>query len=100
MTPSPATAGLQFATLTTLAQLEALSEGWDALVERSSDANTFLTPAWMLSWWQAYRPAASLVAVTASRHDRLVGLAPMMLQTERRYGLRMRCLRFVGDGTF
>jgi CelD/BcsL family acetyltransferase involved in cellulose biosynthesis len=100
MTPAPSAAGLQFDTLTTLAQLEALKVGWEALVEQSSDANTFLTPAWLLSWWQAYRPPASLLAITASRDGRLVGLAPMMLRTERRLGVPMRCLRFLGDGTF
>jgi CelD/BcsL family acetyltransferase involved in cellulose biosynthesis len=100
MTQSPATTGLQFARLTTLDQLRDLSESWDALIEHASDANTFLTPAWLLSWWEAYRPPASLMAISASLEGRLVGLAPMMLKVERRHGVAMRCLRFIGDGTF
>jgi CelD/BcsL family acetyltransferase involved in cellulose biosynthesis len=87
-------------TLTTRAQLEALEGEWLALLERSADANTFHTPAWLLSWWNAYSPSAELRIVCARHGGRLVGLAPMMLSSERRHGLPVRCLRFLGDGTF
>lgn len=92
--------GLTFARLTTADQLEALAAEWDRLLERSPDANTFLSPAWLLSWWQAYAPDARLQSIAVRRADELVGLAPLMSVRERCHGVPLDCLRFMGDGTF
>jgi CelD/BcsL family acetyltransferase involved in cellulose biosynthesis len=69
------------------------------LLDRAVVANTFLTPEWLLSWWQAYLPSASLCAITVRHEGTLVGLAPMMVQAERYSAIAVRCLRFMGDGT-
>lgn len=92
--------GLNFARLTTADQLDVLAPEWERLLEQSLDANTFLSPAWLLSWWQAYAPEARLQAIVARRAGELVGLAPMMSVRERCHGLPLECLRFLGDGTF
>lgn len=91
---------LSFSILTSPAQLEAISVQWRELLATSSRANTFLTPEWLLSWWGGYEPAAQLQCLTAAARGQLVGIAPMMLSIERRHGLPVRCLRFMGDGTF
>lgn len=100
MTPSSHNRDLRFATLTTADQLHALANEWNQLLEQSPEANTFLSPAWLLSWWQAYAPAAELRAITARNGAELAGLAPMMRARERCHGVPLTCLRFLGDGTF
>lgn len=80
-------------------QFAALERAWDELVDEAADANTFLTFAWLHSWWVAYRPAAQLRVVTAERQGRLVGIAPMMVQREGGLDRILRRLRFIGDGT-
>ncbi len=100
MTLSSHNPGLRFTWLTTAEQLDALGAEWERLLERSPDANTFLSPAWLLTWWRAYAPDARLHAIAARRAAELVGLAPMMSVRERCHGVPLECLRFLGDGTF
>ena len=77
----------------------ALQPQWSRLVERAANASTFLTPDWLLSWWEAYQPAARLQILVAWRGDELMGVAPVMIAREKRLGMPLRCLRFVGDGS-
>jgi len=82
-----------------LAGLKGLREEWSRLAASHQSTSTFLTPEWQLAWWEAYQPNATLKAVCAFRGDELVGLAPMMIKAEKRLGLPLRALRFIGDGT-
>lgn len=76
-----------------------MADIWREVLPMAIDANTFLSHEWLSIWWQAYQPAAALRIVVAESEGRPVGIAPLMLQHERRLGLRVRVLRFVGDGT-
>ena len=76
-----------------------LAPQWSQLIERAAHANTFLTPEWLLSWWEAYQPPAWLRIVAAYRDDELVGVAPLMIVREKRLGMPLQCLRFIGDGS-
>lgn len=97
---SHGTPALTLTTLTTPGQLDEIRGDWEHLLARAADANTFLSPAWLLSWWEAYAPTARLQTVVARRGSELAGLAPLMLVRERSLGMPLRCLRFMGDGTF
>lgn len=76
-----------------------LQPQWSQLVGRAAHASTFLTPDWLLSWWEAYRPPARLRILAAFRDDELVGVAPLMIVREKRLGMPLQCLRFIGDGS-
>jgi len=82
------------------AGLSALQPAWSTLLGHAADANTFLSPEWLLAWWESYQPAATIQALAAYEGENLVGLAPMMVMRESRLGLPVRCLRFIGDGTY
>jgi len=81
------------------AALARLQPAWSALLGHAADANTFLSPEWLLSWWESYQPVATLQALAAHEGDKLLGLAPLMLVRESRVGVPVKCLRFIGDGT-
>ncbi len=85
--------------ISTVEEFTALRGVWDELVTAAADQNTFLTHAWLHSWWSAYQPSASLRIALAEHRGRLVGIAPMMVQREGGLGRMLRRLRFVGDGT-
>jgi CelD/BcsL family acetyltransferase involved in cellulose biosynthesis len=81
------------------ASFRELEDGWNRLLDEAADANTFMSHAWLESWWTAYRPAATLCILLAVREGTVCGIAPMMLCRGRRAGRLLRCLRFIGDGT-
>ena len=90
---------LHLETVTNAAAFAALQPHWSQLVERAANASTFLTPEWLLSWWEAYQPPAQLHILTVRRGDELVGVAPLMIVREKRLAIPVRCLRFIGDGS-
>jgi CelD/BcsL family acetyltransferase involved in cellulose biosynthesis len=79
----------------------ALKEEWDRLFSRAVDTNPFLSHDWLFSWWVSYRPKAKLLVLLArDESNDLIGIAPLMLERKFLFGIPMRVLRFVGDGTW
>lgn len=63
--------------------LAAIEDEWWALWRRMPAATPFQSPAWLIPWWTVFAPGV-LRVVTARRGDRLVGLAPLYLESGRR----------------
>ena len=80
-------------------EFTALASQWQELLRRSEDANTFLSHAWLHSWWTCYRPDAKLRILLCEKGGQLRGIAPMMISREGLAGRLFRRMRFVGDGT-
>ncbi len=85
--------------ISTDGEFAALAPQWHELVHRSEDANTFLSHAWLHSWWTCYRPDAKLRILLCEKGGQLRGIAPMMISREGLAGRLFRRMRFVGDGT-
>lgn len=49
---------------------------WDGLLDRCGRHAVFLTPEWMLTWWEVYGGPGSLLLVAVWADDHLVGLLP------------------------
>lgn len=79
-------------------EFERLHDAWADLHRDSPAFNVFTSHEWLHAWWSAYRPAAQLAIVLIEENDRLIALAPMMIERRRR-GISTRVLRFIGDGT-
>jgi CelD/BcsL family acetyltransferase involved in cellulose biosynthesis len=78
----------------------AMAPRWRALLARCIDANTFLSHEWLYHWWTAYRPVArQSILLVEDTEGALIGIAPLMLARERRYGVPVRVLRYIGDGS-
>ncbi len=60
---------------------------WWALWSRSERATPFQSPAWLLPWWQTFRPG-DLMTVAVRRDGLLVGLAPFYRE-DGPYGRRL-----------
>jgi peptidoglycan/xylan/chitin deacetylase (PgdA/CDA1 family)/CelD/BcsL family acetyltransferase involved in cellulose biosynthesis len=82
------------------ADLQALKPAWDALLRESAADTIFLTWEWVTAWWSVYgKPGDLRILAAFDDHDELRGIAPLRLETVRRYGRSVSALTFVGDGS-
>jgi CelD/BcsL family acetyltransferase involved in cellulose biosynthesis len=65
------------------AAFRSLEQDWWRLWARVPRATPFQSPAWLLSWWEAFAPG-SLSTLTVWRDGRLIGLAPFYVDADRR----------------
>ena len=63
-----------------LAGLEDLVPEWWGLWRKIPGSTVFQTPAWILPFWQIFAPGR-LCSITIRLGDRLVGLAPLYLES-------------------
>lgn len=63
-----------------LAGLIAVEEAWWELWRRCPAATPFATPAWCLSWWEAFGPGRLQSVALHDDDGRLVALAPLYLE--------------------
>ncbi|GAB1470834.1 hypothetical protein MASR2M66_17120 [Chloroflexota bacterium] len=80
----------------TLKEFAALKESWTLLLESRKHKTAFLTWEWMHSWLKNHAEAGTLWIVTAWCGNELIGVAPLMLVSSNRMGLKSRILRSIG----
>lgn len=83
---------LSFTTLTSVAELDAVADRWDALADLAPRPSPFLLTAWIRAWSTVAADGAELVLEVACRDGRVVAAAPF--QVARRRGVRV--LELVG----
>lgn len=77
---------------------EALRDDWAELFEESSPRHPFLHGDWYLNWWQAFsQPEWDMRLWGVRERDKLLAVAPLYVRVERRWGRRVRVLRFWAD---
>ena len=69
------------------------SEEWNLLLSGSETNTIFQTYEWVWTWWSVFGPMHSLFLVEVRDRDRLIALAPLMLDSSG----RKRSLRFIGE---
>jgi len=77
-----------------LAQLAPI---WDDLVERTGVNHPFITHAWIQTWWESFGAGGELLVLLVRADGEPIAIAPFMRVTERIYGARHRCLRFIAN---
>ena len=82
------------------AGLYELRSAWDRLLQESASNAIFLSWEWVTAWWRSYGKTGELCVLTASDESGVLrGIAPLRLQTMRKYGQTYAALAFVGDGS-
>lgn len=66
---------------------------WSDLAERALDREPFLTPEWLLAWWEAFG-AGTMKLVLIWADGRLIGVGPFAVENQRIWGRSRRVLRF------
>lgn len=89
-------AGVSVGALETLEDIRAVAPEWSDLLERALDAEPFLSPEWLLPWWDSFGVGQPRL-ITARCDGRLVGLAPLSITRQRFLGADRRVARLWGN---
>jgi len=85
--------GMQAFLIRDAAEIQRLKPEWEALWHACPGATSFQRPEWILAWIQSFQPAEPML-ITVRRNGRLVGLAPLLIYSDR----DERVLAFMGGG--
>jgi|GEM_PF-2389256 len=79
-----------------LPELQMLAPKISELLAHSPQNNIFLTPEWLLTWWEFWSDNAQLYFLIAEQDRQLIGMAPLMLQKQSWLGIvEIRMLSFL-----
>jgi CelD/BcsL family acetyltransferase involved in cellulose biosynthesis/peptidoglycan/xylan/chitin deacetylase (PgdA/CDA1 family) len=81
------------------ADVQKLSDSWNALLADSTSNTIFLTWEWAEAWWKNYGAGRPLFVLSAWEGNSLEGIAPFFVEGVTRYGWQWLCLKLVGDGS-
>lgn len=86
---------MQFSVLESTDAVRELSDEWTALLDGALDPHPFVSPDWLLTWWGAFGDPSWRMQFGVLRRDgALVGVAPLYVSKERRWGRTAQVLRF------
>jgi CelD/BcsL family acetyltransferase involved in cellulose biosynthesis len=98
--PMAAQSGLTIRECRDWNELERLQPEWNRLLQLNPALGLFSTPEWLLPWWRAYgRNKELLSLVVTDAETRVVAILPMYLERATFFGLQIRKLRLIGDGS-
>jgi len=75
---------------------ENIRKDWDRLLSHSPVKSVFLTWEWLYGWWKVYGADKELWLVTAWQDAELVGIAPLMRETRKKFGLSLHTIVNLG----
>lgn len=81
-------------------QFKNMHTEWSDLLNRSMADNLFMSWAWHYCWWETFGKNQGLELLIVAVYDNnqlLLGLAPLYIQNENRYGIKIRRLQFLGN---
>lgn len=75
-----------------------LRADWSALCGEARSGCLFLSPEWLIPWWEHFGEARELSCVAMFERERLVGFLPLFSEVVRLAGIAVRRVAFLGDG--
>jgi CelD/BcsL family acetyltransferase involved in cellulose biosynthesis len=75
-----------------------LRSDWSALCAEARAGCLFLSPEWLIPWWEHFGEGRQPSCLAMFDRERLVGFAPLFSEVPRLAGLPVRRLAFLGDG--
>lgn len=69
---------------------------WNRLAEQSGTADPFITYEWVRTWWDCFGHGVLWILVVKLGGEP-IAIAPFMWTTERRYGLKLRCVQLLAN---
>ena len=71
---------------------------WSALCAGARSGCLFLSPEWLIPWWEHFGAGRQLSCVAMFECERLVGFLPLFSEVVRLAGVPVRRVAFLGDG--
>jgi CelD/BcsL family acetyltransferase involved in cellulose biosynthesis len=72
-----------------------LDREWNDTVDRAGHSHPFLRHEWLRTWWDAFGSKKSLNVLVVRAGGRILGIAPLMLETVKMYGIPVRRIQFL-----
>ena len=76
-----------------------LRDSWNSLLSRMPSHHPPSRHIWLRSWIDSYWTNRPLLFILISYDEKLVAAAPLVIETQRRFGFNLRRLQFASDGT-
>jgi len=77
-------------------EFASLCKDWERLLEQSPVKSAFLTWEWLFGWWKVHQENRRLWLIAAWRKGELAGVAPLMRERRRKFGLSLRAVVNLG----
>jgi len=87
---------IQIGCIETNEEFSGLEREWNSLLRQSPVDDAFLTWEWIHTWWKHYGNSYQLCLLVAREEGRLLGIAPLMLETQKVLWGKTRMLRNIG----
>jgi len=84
-------------TLRSLAALRGAESAWRAAVDVDPTRTIHVSFPWVRAWWETYGAGRDLCVILAREGDRVVGVAPFMIETRRIGGLGVTVLGLIAN---
>lgn len=79
------------------ASFEALRNEWNSLLFETDNSTIFLTWEWLFAWWKTVGQHKNQLRIfLVRRQSKLIGIAPLMLNTKRKYAISFLRLQSLG----
>jgi CelD/BcsL family acetyltransferase involved in cellulose biosynthesis len=75
-----------------------LRAAWSDLCGEARSGCLFLSPEWLIPWWEHFGDGRQPSCIALFEQDRLVGFLPLFSEPVRIAGVRARRVAFLGDG--
>ena len=72
-----------------------LEPRWNEAVDRAGLTHPFLRHEWLRTWWDAFHDGRTLNVMVVRAGNRIIGLAPFMIEKARMYGVSVRRIQFL-----
>ena len=93
-----AAAALRAAVVRDAAGLLRLRAAWSELCGEAQSSCLFLSPEWLIPWWEHFGARRELHCIAIFEQDRLIGFLPSFTEQVRIAGVPVRRIAFLGDG--
>lgn len=76
-----------------------LAGQWNSVLRGSSSDTFFLTWDWIANWRKAYGAHLHPFIVSGWEQDELIGVAPLCIETLKKFGAKWKVVKLLGDGS-
>lgn len=93
----PLAAELQVEIVDSLAAFEKLEDTWTASLSLAPGHELHVSFSWLRAWWETFGSDHRMCVMVVRAGERVVGLAPLMVENRRFGGLNIPVLRLIGN---
>lgn len=90
-------AGYEARIVRTTGDWHRLRHAWDELLHGMTGADSFCTYRFSRTWWNHFGLPNQLTIIVIYKEENVVGIAPLMITPNKKYGRYYRRLEFIGD---